>query len=408
MKLKPVIQLKPPIQLPRIGVARNVVSLWREQARRLVTELQGVQGVPDGEFDEAFLRSSGWTGADGTYSLPLHDGRTLWLFSDTLVGKVDEAGRRTLDSRVPVNAGGHQFINNSLAIQAGPDPSNIRFITGWQRGAPTNLFDAPSAESWFWVNGAICNPDSTVTVLLNEFATAEGELAPFGRHIGLWTATLQLDGDEVQVLGYRRNRAVAAIDSDGATTVWGATILEQGPWTYIYGSHVPADSDGNRRGLLIARTARGKLDDDRAWRFFDGSEFVEDSRQAAPQSLPVPNEFSIQPIFGSRYLMTFADGYGPISLSFAASPTGPWTEAQPVWTPPEATDTVYSYNPKAHPAQSDERGLLISYNVNSFDVDEALVEADIYRPRFIRVPWRNIERMARRAHIPEVVLQMAS
>jgi hypothetical protein len=36
----------------------------------------------------------------------------------------------------------------------------------------------------------------------------------------------------------------------------------------------------------------------------------------------------------------------------------------------------------------------------SFDVDEALVDADIYWPRFIRVPWSNIERMARRAQIP--------
>ena len=49
---------------------------------------------------------------------------------------------------------------------------------------------------------------------------------------------------------------------------------------------------------------------------------------------------------------------------------------------------------KAHTALSDHRGLLISYNVNSFNVNESLVNADIYRPRFIRVSWKTIRQMA--------------
>src|SRR5207244_1521048 len=32
----------------------------------------------------------GWTGADGTYSVPLPDGRTAWLFSDTFLGPVNQ------------------------------------------------------------------------------------------------------------------------------------------------------------------------------------------------------------------------------------------------------------------------------------------------------------------------------
>lgn len=43
------------------------------------------------EWDTLFQRNSGWIGADGDYSIPLNRDTTLWLFSDTLVGKVKAA-----------------------------------------------------------------------------------------------------------------------------------------------------------------------------------------------------------------------------------------------------------------------------------------------------------------------------
>src|SRR5262245_56405241 len=48
---------------------------------------------PDDEMNALFQRREGWTGADGNYSVPLGQGKTLWLFSDTWVGKI-ESGKR--------------------------------------------------------------------------------------------------------------------------------------------------------------------------------------------------------------------------------------------------------------------------------------------------------------------------
>src|SRR5271169_1245436 len=60
------------------------------------------------EWDALFQRESGWIGADGDYSIPLKADTTLWLFSDTFVGKVKDGKR--LDA---------VMINNSIALQRG-------------------------------------------------------------------------------------------------------------------------------------------------------------------------------------------------------------------------------------------------------------------------------------------------
>src|SRR5437867_508601 len=45
----------------------------------------------DTAFTEFFRRSSGWTAGDGALSVPLTDGRVLWLFGDSHVDDVDPA-----------------------------------------------------------------------------------------------------------------------------------------------------------------------------------------------------------------------------------------------------------------------------------------------------------------------------
>ena len=45
--------------------------------------------VPDTYFTNLFIRDCcGFTGGDGTYSVLLPDGRTVWIFGDTFLGTV--------------------------------------------------------------------------------------------------------------------------------------------------------------------------------------------------------------------------------------------------------------------------------------------------------------------------------
>jgi len=63
--------------------------------------------------DALFHRDPRWLGSDADYSVPLRDGRILWLFNDTLVATTP----RHLRSRT-------RFVRNTVAIERGNDPTD--------------------------------------------------------------------------------------------------------------------------------------------------------------------------------------------------------------------------------------------------------------------------------------------
>jgi hypothetical protein len=91
-------------------VRRSWVILWVALASpALGAEPPVVQSAtPAPDLDALFVRADGWIGADGAFSVSLSPRRTLWLFSDTWVGKVRD-GRRT-DATV---------VNNTVGVQEG-------------------------------------------------------------------------------------------------------------------------------------------------------------------------------------------------------------------------------------------------------------------------------------------------
>src|SRR6266566_1987805 len=48
-----------------------------------------IQAHKDPAFTEFFRRTSGWTAGDGALSIPLSDGRILWLFGDSHIDDFD-------------------------------------------------------------------------------------------------------------------------------------------------------------------------------------------------------------------------------------------------------------------------------------------------------------------------------
>src|SRR5262245_33869124 len=44
---------------------------------------------PDAAFTDFFRRTNGWTAGDGAISIPLSDGRVLWLFGDSHLDDLD-------------------------------------------------------------------------------------------------------------------------------------------------------------------------------------------------------------------------------------------------------------------------------------------------------------------------------
>ncbi len=98
---------------------------------------------PDLNFNELFSPDSGGiTGADGLFSIPLPDGRSVFLTGDCFLGKV-EGGQRDA---------GTKMLNNSMIVIS-KDRSGAEAVYKGSYDQPETLFE-PGNEGnirhWYW------------------------------------------------------------------------------------------------------------------------------------------------------------------------------------------------------------------------------------------------------------------
>jgi len=114
------------------------------------TETQSADSVyVDDQFTDFFARDCcGVTGADGFYSVPLPDGRVVWIFGDSFLGTVNPDGSR--EKRNPV------FIRNAFAVQDGDSLRSLyQVIDGWESSLvipPEAVKGTEFSEDslWYW------------------------------------------------------------------------------------------------------------------------------------------------------------------------------------------------------------------------------------------------------------------
>ncbi|MEQ8189534.1 MAG: DUF5005 domain-containing protein [Candidatus Eremiobacterota bacterium] len=328
----------------------------------------------DSDYERAFSGNSGWTGADGTYSIPLNDGRTMWLFGDTFIGKTDSSGKRSEETVI---------INNSVAIQEGKDPSTVKFIYGGTEEKPESFFIPPDGKGFFWIYDAIPCGDGKIIVFLPQVEISGEGIFSF-RQTGNWTADVLIDGNKFSVENYKKLPYFQAKDEEKPAIAFGASVLVEKDWTYIYGT----EDYEITKNLLLARIKSGSIPSETQWEFYTGTGWSKNLSDCKPVFKEVGNELSVHKNHDGRYIITTQkNGSGSdIEIIFGTSPEGPWDTPLSVWHIEESNDRIFSYNAKAHPELSDtEKGLLISYNVNAWNFDDLYIDSTIYRPRFIRV-----------------------
>lgn len=356
------------------------------------------------EWTTLFDRRSGWTGADGVYSIPLSGderpgsaagtGRTLILFSDTFVGTVnaDKSRSNTV------------MVNNTTALLTGDQPVadqlqfNVR-TTGKGKAVsmvvPKNPAD-PSER--FWPSDGVVVGDKVYAFAMRikdadtppfAFATAGASL--------LWAPV----NDPVPFAGsYGQKESslmVFAKPGGYGETFYGLAVMpltaaagapQPDGYLYVYGSR----SGQYQKSLVVSRVKPAQIANFSAYRFWDGSQWVADINQAAVVTRAVSAEFSVHPLPDGRFMLVhMTDLLGTsVAVRYGSSPVGPWGKDIIVWDAPEValTPNVFVYGAKAHPHLSTTGELLISYHANTFDFFENFSAggADIYRPRFIKVP----------------------
>lgn len=329
--------------------------------------------VPDVAFDQLFERygdsGQGWAGADSTYSVPLPDGRVVWIFSDTFLGTVNP------DHSRPANA---PFINNSYIVQ---QAARLSTLYGGTPSNPASLV-SPSANdgSWYWMGDATVEGNSLRQFLLHFQRTGSG-IFDFAQ-IGTDVATFALP--DLTLTAISPTAAGFTPTPTGSHVTYGSAIMEDGAYTYLYG----VEDLGFYKYCHLARAQAGNVLG--PWQFYTGTGWSDDPLSSARLLVGIANEYSVTRTRNGYVLITQDYGIGKNVMMYqAVAPEGPWQSGsgQVVYTTPESGQlggNLYTYNSHAHPEFSNLGQMLISYDVNSFNVADVYANVDNYRPRFIR------------------------
>ena len=327
----------------------------------------------DTTFNASFFpKGDAFTGGDGTYSIVLPDGRSLWIFGDSFIGGVTAELTRTKTEPA--------YIRNCFIVL---DEDSLKTL---QQGAPhefKSMMIPPEVTAgkysehdfWYWPGDAFIE-NGNLNVFVSKFFQE--------KNTDMWA--FQFQGTELIEFSLP-DLTVLRIDRfpESDSVHYGHAVLETDEYTYIYGL--------KKQFPYAARAKKGNVRS--AWQFYTGKEWVSEAIKAQPMIRFTGSEqFSVFK-WEETYIMIMQGGDLSRNIySFTSTqPFGPWENQQLLYeTPlPQGCDACWTYNALAHPEFTTEDDLLlISYNTNSMEMSDHYANATIYRPRFIRVPMEKI------------------
>ncbi|MDR6322268.1 fibronectin type III domain-containing protein [Actinoplanes couchii] len=314
-------------------------------------------------FQDYGNTSGTWLGADRTASVPLAGGRTLWLFSDTFLGRPAANGARPAESGL---------INNSAIVQQ--DGKLGRFFYGGTATAPEALVPAAATDEFHWIGDAVAGAGDTVQVLANRY-----------RRSGAGPLDHQLIG--TVLAGFSTDALTPGPVRElplGDRVSWGSEVMPDGGHTYVYGTEVA----GKMKFAHLARVAGTDLGG--AWEFWTGSAWSTTESESARLLSGVGTNYGVRRV-GNQYVLVTHENNLIFSADFVAytadNPAGPFTGPHYLFSAPEVGSGHIVYDADLHQDLSPDGRLLISYNVNNLDEAVTYADSSIYRPRFVEAAW---------------------
>jgi hypothetical protein len=312
-----------------------------------------------------------WTGADGTYSVQLNDGRTLWIFSDTLLGPVNPDGSRSPLER---DGGTTKLINNSFVVQ---DGHGLVTVLGGSESRPQSLMP-PAADGRLYWAGDGHQTGESVEVVFQDYEER-----------GEWD--WKLKRNVVAIFDVESLGRVSGVHELPSSTgiAWGVALHRLEEFIYVYG----VEKRGVKKHMHVARTRGDSLLG--TWEFYASNEtWSAHESDSEPVSDGVADEYSIARV-GDSFMLLTQGGSEVLSPDivgyFSAAPHGPFSGKTVLYTATEGGESglyknsnVYIYNAHAHPHIDRGPGAIVmSYNVNSIDLRDNYHVTEICRPRFV-------------------------
>lgn len=340
------------------------------------------QATEDTSFDTFFQQNGpGWTGADGSYSLPLPDGTNLWYWSDSFLG--------TVNAQTRMRSSDLFQAHNSLTIQ---NQKTGSFTTVDYPQQKSSFFVPTTKNNWFWVGSGL--------VVQKTPGNYQLEIMLYE-----WTPQLAFVGNYLAIVSWPDYtiQSITKVALPNDSLEWGSQIMQVGADYYIYGLLDPGTD--SKVPYLARTTSLSYLTQPSKWQYWNATQNKWMTGQSNATALSgvaaVTPEYSVTQLKttagGTFYMMTGMNPLNPpfplwsqVTTWYSCSPQGPWSEPTVVYVAPEAgangckEGTLVAYNAKAHPEFTDPDGILLTYNVNANDSGD-LVCANDYMPRFLRL-----------------------
>ncbi len=181
--------------------------------------------------------------------------------------------------------------------------------------------------------------------------------------------------------------------------VFGAAILnfshESGyqnsdGYVYIYGYQTIK----GHRTLKVARVLPDTFEYIDTWEYYANNHWSTRLEDATSILEHISCEMSVTPIETGKnkgkFIAVFQYNVDSQYVAYAIgdTPSGPFSEPRIVYTceePKTLGRSAYTYNAKAHPHLSKPDDILVSYNVNSYEMEHHYDNVEVYHPRFIRL-----------------------
>lgn len=334
-----------------------------------------------------FPLKNGWLGADAAYSIPLPDGRDVWIFGDTLYG----------DRRVVIDSE-PRMVRNSIGISRceGSQWKLDYFIRKDPVGNPMDFFQAKGPK-WYWaLDGFVSGDQLWVTLLcIRSAPKLTSEALGFetcGTDIAEVT-NLKADPPDWDI-------KIFPLVPDGAKAYPSATTVVEGDYAYLFALY-----EEGSRPMLLTRIPLKELDENAAehlqYLAADGTWKPGFKPSDAKVVMEHGNtEMTIRYHSGLKEwiaVMNDSDlASGKIVLRTAPALTGPWSKGQIIYRIPELKKgnpdydkDNFCYAGKEHPEFRGKNSLLITYACNTKVVKKLESSPGIYFPKVVRVKLPN-------------------
>jgi len=311
--------------------------------------------------------------------MPLPDGRVLWFMGDSYLDNY-----RASDHSIPCLF----QIRNTILVQDASDRNKFTtIIDSTKTGVDRTPVKMKVNDHLFWPNDGYAKGDTAYT---------------------FWT---QCDNKTLANLGIYMVK-IHWPSLKNAKSIVSFTKLNQLGGTE-FGQSVYVDSLSNKVYIYGSKldwivyqpyVARCSMDNILGkWEFYTGTGWTEDVSKAGKILSPVSGEYvssnySVVKAKNKFYLISQEIGFLTCGLGRRVwawsgdTPYGPFSKKQLIYVIEDKYKGQYmiTYNGQAHPEFTENDELLWSYNVNNVTpmvCNNGRYDADLYRPKFIRVPF---------------------